>query len=167
MTYAPVNAQSTYLPIEFQVEGSEAFFRQLIAERERLTSSIVNIKENGQYQTQELLTAQTWFSTKPAGQQQFVRNTFRTVVNFGPLPNAGTATAPHNISITSSTIFTRIYGAATNPSTTFVPLPYVNVTTPTDGVELWIDSKNVNIKTTTGTWAPFTTCYVVLEYIKA
>lgn len=66
MTYAPANTLSNYLPIEFQVEGNEEFFRQLIAERERLTATILNVKESSQYELIEILNAQQWFSTSSA-----------------------------------------------------------------------------------------------------
>src|SRR2546429_5154363 len=67
MTFGPANTLSSYLPIQFQVEGDEEFFRQLIAERERLTATIVNIKENAQYEKQEIITGQQWFTSQVSG----------------------------------------------------------------------------------------------------
>jgi hypothetical protein len=87
-------------------------------------------------------------------------------VNFGALPNNTTASVAHGISVTANTVFTRIYACGTNPNTKFVPIPYVNVGTPGDGVELWVDTTNVNIKTTTANWTSYT-AIVVVEYLKA
>ena len=166
MTYGPNNTISSYLPIEFQIEGEEDFVRELIAERERLTASIVNIKENGNYETLEMLTAQQWFSVTVDPTPRKTRYTFRKVINFGALPNAATKSVPHGINVTASTIFTRIYATATNPNTGFVPIPFVNVLAPADGIEIYVDPVNVNIVTTTANWVGYTICYVVLEYIK-
>lgn len=165
MTFAPINSQSSYLPVEFALPKDGKDFIDFINKRERLTASIVNIKENGNYENNEILSGQQWFATSFTPRKN--RYTYRTVVDFGPLPNASTGTKPHNISVTQTTIFTKILATATNPSTKFIPLPYVNVTTPTDGVEIWVDATNVNIKTTTANYIAFTTCYVVLEYLKS
>ena len=166
MTLGPINAQSAYLPIEFEMPDDEELMKELISKRERLTASIVNVKENGQYEAQEILSGQQYFSTDASNVPRRPRYVFRTVVNFGALPNATTASVPHNIAVTSTTIFTRIYATATNPNTAFIPIPFVNVATPTDGIQLNIDPVNVNITTTTANWIAYTTCYVVLEYIK-
>ncbi len=165
MTYAPTNSQSSFLPVEFALPKDGKDFIDFINKRERLTASIVNIKENGNYELNELLSGQQWFAVELNPRK--TRYTYRTVVNFGPLPNASTGSQPHNIQVTETTIFTRIYATATDPNTRFIPIPYVNVTTPTDGVELSVDATNVNITTTTANYIAFTTCYVVLEYIKA
>ena len=165
MTLAPNNSQSSYLPVEFALPKDEKDFIDFINKRERLTASIVNIKENGNYENNEILSGQQWFAVSFNPRKN--RYTFRTVVNFGPLPNAGTSSQPHNIEVTDTTIFTRIYATATSPTVEFIPIPYVNVTTPTDGVEIYVDATNVNIITTTANYVGFTTCYVVLEYIKA
>ncbi len=174
MTYGPVNSQGYYLSPEFFFPEDNKQFRELLSFRERRTADVVNIKQNGIFDTSEQPAGESWFSTITSvtnpnltGQSKILRFTFRTVVNFGALPNAATKSVAHNIAITNSTIFTHIYATATNPGTKFVPIPYVNDGTPTDGIELFVDATNVNIKTTTANWIAFTTCYVVLEYIKS
>lgn len=165
MTYGPVNAQGSYLPIEFDLSGEEHEMRYLISERERTTASVVNIKENGQYETVELLSAQQWFSTTTGINKP--RYTFRKVVNFGALPNAAVKSVAHGITVNNNFIFTRIYGIATDQTNqVFIPLPYINTGAPGDSVELWADATNVNIETTTANYITYAICYVVLEYIK-
>lgn len=165
--FAPVNARSTYLPLEFDAPEDDIGKAEMNADRHRLTANIVNVKENGTYETNEVLTAQQWFSVESPGTAIKTRYTFRTVVNFGALPNATTKSKAHGISVTPGTIFTKILATATYPGNRAVNVPYVNVTTPTDGIELWVDATNVNIRTTTANWVAYTTVYVVLEYIKA
>lgn len=165
-TFAPVNSQSAYLPLEFDIPDEWKSANELVAQRHRLISTIVNVKENGQYELNELISGKQYFSTAPGTSPRRPRYVYRTVVNFGPLPSSATTSIAHNIAVTPLTIFTHIYGTATNPNVKFLPLPYINTGTPGDSVELWVDNKNVNIKTTTGNYAAYTTVYVVLEYIK-
>lgn len=164
--FGPANSQSSYLPLEFELPKDEREMRELVSKRERLTANIVNIKENGNYELNEILTAQQWFNPVNNLNTQQKLYTFRKVINFGVLPNAGTKSVAHNIAVTNKTVFTKIIGTATNPAVQSVPLPYVNVGTPADGVELWLDPTNVNIKTTTANWIGFITVYIILEYIK-
>lgn len=165
MTYGPLNAQSSYLPTEFDLSGEEQEILYLIAERERMTASIVNLKESGQYENLELLSGQQFFSTSTGINKP--RYTFRKVINFGTLPNAATKSVAHGISVNNNFIFTRIYGIATDQAAPFfIPLPYINTGAPGDSVELWADATNVNIKTTTANYIAYTITYVVLEYIK-
>lgn len=165
-TFGPVNTQSSYLPTDFTLPGDWDRCGELIAKRERLTARIINVKENGQYELNEILSGQQYFSTDPLGTPRRPRYVFRTIVNFGALPSTTTKTVAHNIAITPLTIFTHIYGTATNPNTKFIPIPYINTGTPGDSVEIWVDATNVNIKTTSANYIAFTTVYVVLEYIK-
>jgi hypothetical protein len=162
MTFGPSNTVSTYLPPEFQLTGEMQDIVDLIAQRERQTASIVNIKENANYQNLETLTAQQWFSTNAAGQPKVPRYTFRKVIDFGALPAAaGAKSVAHGISaVNANFIFTKISAVARNPAVPFwLPIPYV-IPGGTD------HATNVNIQVATATYAAYTQCYVVLEYIK-
>lgn len=162
MTFSPINTQSPFLVVN---QTFSEDWGQFLVQMTKLNADIarsVNIREIGNYQLAEQLTGQYFF---PSSNVQSNRQTFRTVVNFGALPNSTTKSVAHGIAVTLNTIFTRIYGCATNPSTEFAPIPYVNVGTPGDGVEINADGTNVNIKTTTANWTSFT-AIVVLEYLK-
>lgn len=175
MTFGPPNSISSYLPIDFQIQGDENFVRELIAERQRLTANIINIKENGNYQNSELLTAQQWFSTSAAGQPYKTRYTYRMVVDFGALPNTATKSVAHGIlgidpggAVNSSFLFTRIYGCASNQAAAaeqFIPIPYASTTALANQIEIWVDPTNVNIRTGAN-YAAYT-AYCVLEYLKS
>ena len=134
---------------------------------------VLNIKDSGYYDLQEFINGQLYFpnpalsSTTP--QSPNYRQVFRTVVNFGPLPNSTTASVAHNIQI-STTLptnfsFTRIYATATNPNqTSFLPIPYAS-NTANANIELSVTNTDVVI-TTAMDYSMYTTVYCVLEYLK-
>lgn len=135
-------------------------------------SFAVNSKDSGIFSTEEVVTGQQFvptFSTDTAANVN-PRNVFRKVINFGVLPNNASKSVAHGITTTQDFTFTHIYATATDPGVTTIteaiPIPYVNVTTPTDGVELTVGPTNVTITTTTANYIVFTRCFVVVEYMK-
>lgn len=163
----PLNSQSSYLPIEFQVEEEDELFKELISKRERLTASILNIKENANYEKEELLTAQTWFDPNPAtlNAPQKQRYSFRTVLDLvqlnagAPIP-LGPSAFPHGI--TGIITPTRIFGTATSAGPVYLPLPFAGAAG--NNIEIFFDNVNVHINNNFG--ATLTQCYVVFEYLK-
>ncbi len=168
---SPTDADTPFLPIEFQLPSDREQWRDEIAERHRLISDQVNIRENGQYENStgaephRILTGQRWFTS---GDNQTKRYTFRSVVDFGALPNAGTTNVAHGITTTANTLFTRIYGVSTDPGgaaiTRAIPLPFVDPGALANGILLEVGAVNVTI-TTAIDYSAFTTTYVILEYI--
>lgn len=126
-------------------------------------SVALNAKDTGYYIDQEFVNGQNYFnplSTNPI----LTRSVFRKVIDFGVLPNAGTKTVPHGITVDANLTWTRIYGAATDPvGLNGIPLPYASATG--QDIELRVDAVNV-IVTTTSNRTAFTRCYIVLEYLK-
>jgi len=148
------------LPEPSRVEGGDNsnFLTQLYYALNSM-SLLLNLKETGQYSPQEFTCGQQYkFGNKP---QQVVRK----VIDFGALPNAGTKNVAHGITFNASTVFTRIYGAATDPAgINYLPLPYAS-TTLNNNIELKVDTTNVTV--TTGiNRAAFTKTYIVLEWLK-
>jgi hypothetical protein len=134
-----------------------------------LMANVLNAKETGNYNNSfPTNCSQQWFanpvnnsSTMARGQQ---RPVFRTVINFGALPNATKKSIPHYIVCNGETTFTRIYGVASNTTgLKYIPLPFVDVTG-TNPVQLDVDSTNVNVTTITNLTA-YNVCYLILEYI--
>ena len=148
------------------LQGEEA----IIAVRENINAIALalNAKDSGYYVLQEFINGQAWFPdpalSSSTASYPDLRQVFRLVVNFGTLPNTGTKTVVHGLTVTAGFTFTRIYGAATEPSTMFIPLPYASPVA-ADNIELWVDATKVSIKTGKDRTA-FTTTYVILEYIK-
>lgn len=99
MTFGPANAQSSFLPIEFDIPPDQNLMRELISKRERLTASILNVKQNGQYELLELLSAQQWFSTGGATAPNKPRYGFRQVYSFGAIAPGATLLIPTTIPV--------------------------------------------------------------------
>lgn len=119
-----------------------------------------NGKDDGTYSTAADSNGQSFWSLNPGETPRAVN---RVVIDFGALPNNTTKSVAHNITINATTIFTRIYATANDPSTSFIPIPYAD-SAGTDNIELDIDANNVNI-TTASDKRGYTSCYVILEWI--
>lgn len=153
---------------------SDAFKELLVRLHQRVNeiAMIVNVKDSGYYVEEQFVNGQRWFKpgTPLSGKDANFRQVVRTVVDFGALPNSGSKTVAHGIPTSQNFSFTRIFGTATDPGastiTSAIPLPYVNVAAPADGVQLAVDATNVTITTTSGNYTPYTACYVVLEWIQ-
>jgi hypothetical protein len=177
MTFAPANTQTAFLPVEFQVEKEEKLFKELIAKRERLTATILNVKEIAQYELRELLNGQQWFNpgTSQAYSQtstRMPRYGFRTTfdlvaLNGGVIPAGATtltltaATIPPLIPFANSLIPTDGYGAATNATEFYFindPLLFVRTNLMTTAVQ--------QITVTNNTGSDLTQCFWVMEYLK-
>lgn len=161
----------------YSIDITKPEFKELLVRLYHNINNItlaLNLKDSGYYDVQEFLNSQLFFpnpsldagtATTPT-----YRQVFRMVVNFGVLPNTATKSVAHNIAVTSTAVgpftFTRIYGCATNSTqTSFIPLPYASTSAVASNIELNADATNVNIITGSDRSA-FTTCYVILEYIK-
>lgn len=134
-------------------------------------ASAVNNKDSGLYTDEEVVTGQRFlpiFITNKS-ESLIYRDVFRTVVDFGVLPNNSTKNVAHGITTTEDFSIVRFYGTATDPGAstlqTAIPIPYVNVATPSDGVQLSMGATNVSITTTTANFTSFTRCFIIIEYI--
>lgn len=131
----------------------------------------LNVKENGFYLEDETPTGAIFipiFTTDGATNTKF-RPMFRTVVDFGALPNNSTKTVPHGISTTQNYSVVHLYGAATQPGastlTSSIPIPQAGIPN-NDRIELEIDATNVIITTARNTRSDYTRTFVTIEYIK-
>lgn len=128
----------------------------------------VNGRDAGIYDTSQFVNSQMFFPNpvplSVAAQSSNFRQVYRSVINFGALPDSGIKTVAHHITCDLNTSFTRIYGVATDPvALEYIPLPYVDLGA--DGnIQLYVDDTDVNIVTTSDR-TNYTVCYVVLEYL--
>jgi len=132
-----------------------------------IMANVLNIKDSGFYNTQEFVNGQIFFPnpafSSATSAVPVFRQVYRTVVNFGALPNSATKSVPHLITCTPATTFTRIYATASDTTgLTYIPIPYASTSTI---VELKVDSTNVNI-TTNANLSNYNITYVVLEYLQ-
>jgi hypothetical protein len=153
--------------------GSDQF-KELIVRLALIVNRInlaVNTKETGIYDnSREFITSGQYFPNpvffSGTPQEPDPRMVYRTVVYPGvPLPNTATLSIPHNIICTAATNFTRIYGAATQPSTSYIPLPFVSATDVAHNIEINVDTTNVNI-VTGANYSAYTISYIILEYLQ-
>src|ERR1700679_1134265 len=134
-----------------------------------LMSLSLNTRDAGYYDTSQFVSGQLFFPNVAANDIDSNANDFRQamrlVVDFGTLPNSGSKSVAHGITVSGSTSFTRIFATASDPiGFNYIPIPYAS-TTLINNVELSVDGTNVTI--TTGIdRTNFTTFIVVLEYLQ-
>ena len=152
---------ATYIPVYDYIPEEWEASRTAIIEYLRAITEGVNIRTVGSYETIEQLTGQDFIPTDKESKQ---RSVFRKVIDMEGLETLPKS-IPHGISISANTHFIKIYGTATNPSTSFIPLPYVDITTPEEGIQVDVDMTNVNLNSSKS-YSGYTTAYVILEYIQ-
>lgn len=163
MSYQPGNSINSFLPTDIILPDDQKELNVTLDELFRKIIDAVNNKDIGQYNTVELVNGQKFFT---AGDPQKFKDVYRKVINFGSLPNNTTKNVAHGISVTSSTVFTRIYATATNTTgLVSIPIPYSDPTAIANCIKIQIDATNVGI-TTLINYSSFNTCYVVLEYLQ-
>lgn len=156
----------------YQIDINSIQFRELLVRLYQNVNNIaivLNSKDTAIYDnTQAIINGQIWFpdptlssltTTSPAQRQ-----VFRTVINFGALPNAAIKSVPHNIICNSSTTFTRIYATASDTTgLAYIPIPFVAISG--NNIEINVDATNVNIDTGATNYSNYNICYVILEYL--
>lgn len=160
-------------PLIDEIDINSQEFKDFLVRLYQTTNNIanvVNIKDSGFYVETEFVNGQIWFPNKSlnskTSQAPDYRQVFRKVIDFGALKNAaGNTPIAHGITITNNLTFTRIYGTTSNTAgSLYRPIPYASATA-NEIIELWVDATNVNI-TVGKDQSAYTTCYVILEYIK-
>lgn len=134
----------------------------------------LNARDSGYYSLEETVNGQLFFpdytKVNPAtGIPATYRQVYRTVVNFGQLPNVppGSKSVPHGINVTSDVTFTRIYGTATRSDIGVgLPLPLTHTAALNQCILLYVTATNVIINVGIDRTV-FDRCYVVVEYLKS
>lgn len=156
-----------------EVDNKELFLR-LYQNINKIVIAL-NLKDSAIYTQTEFVNGQTWcpideitnfvgvVGSASSELNAEPRQVYRKIVFCGALLNALTKTVPHNITITDTLSFTRIYGTANNKAgKVYLPLPYVDAVNP---VSISIIGANISI-TTISPMTAYTESWVVLEYIK-
>ncbi len=151
--------------------NSDQFRRLLVRlyQDVNLIANVLNVKDTGMYPLGQFINSQTFFPnpalTSASSTNPTMRPVYRCVINFGALPNTAAKSVAHNITITSSTTFTRIYAAASDTtSNNYIPIPYASPTL-ANNIQLDVSATNVTI-TTGSNRTNFNVCYVILEYMQ-
>lgn len=173
----PANSQSVFLPSEVQFGSDPERMNELLAKRERLTATCMNLREIAQYQTVEVRTGQSWFGNSPVNQPNQPRQGYRLTFDLvamnlaefaSPVIGAGAttltltaSTVPAAIQISAALTPTDGYGACTNATRFyFIDHPLVFVDT-----NIWTNTSQT-ITITNNTGSDLTQAYFVFEYIK-
>jgi len=165
MTFDPSNSLAPYLQTSVYFPDEFDEFRTKFLALYRDISNNMNVRQIGIFDLQEFLTGERWFT---AGDPQRKRQTFRKVIEFGALAAGSINIIPHGI--TGITEFTHIYGTGitTTPSGggfRSVPLPYVNITSAANQIQLEADPTSVFIVLGAAGFS-LSSGIVVLEYLK-
>lgn len=128
----------------------------------------INLKDTGMYNLQEFVTGQVFFPnpalSSSTAQSPVLRQVFRSVVNFGALPNTATKSVAHGLTVTTQTTWVCLYATATDPiALTGLDINYSDAAG--NIITLTVDAVNVNIETNFNATA-YTRCMVVLEFLK-
>lgn len=164
-TFGPLNTVAPYLPNSQTFSEDDDQFLIQITNRDRDIARHINIREIASYDMVDLPTGQQWFT---AGNPQIKRGGFRKVIPFGAYSPGTNNTIAHGI--IGIVTFTLIIGTAlttTDIGTGLItlPLPYVNVTNVTAGIDLKADPVNIYLDVGAASFT-LTSGLVILEYLK-
>lgn len=155
-----------------EVDVNSDEFKELLIRLYQNVNNIsmqLNVKDTGVYDVNDSINGQVFFSNPDLNssttQKPTLRQVIRKVINFGALPNTGTTSVAHGITVNTGTSFTRIYGTSSKQTATFsyVSIPYAS-NVANNNIELYVDNTNVNV-TTAANWSAWTTTYIVLEFL--
>lgn len=156
----------------YSVDVNSPEFKELLVRLYQNINNIaisVNLRDAGYYNTQEFVNGQIFFPnpalSSASSTTPVFRQVYRKVINFGALPNTGTTSIAHGITVTPTTTFTRFYGASSDTAgNNYIPIPYASPVL-ANNIELNADATNVNITTGSNRTA-FTVTYIVVEYLQ-
>jgi len=150
----------------YEVNVNSDEFKELIvtlAQQINNISIVLNNKESGYFLTEEFVTSALFYNPASSNQLELIPE-FRLTINIGSL-GAGVTTVAHGLPITASWKFVDIYGTANDSiGFNYYPLPFSSAVGATN-IELRVNGTNVIITNNSG--INFTSCNVVLEYIKS
>lgn len=160
----------SYIPVYDAAPKTWEEGMPFIVEQLKKLANAVNAREIGFFLDQELLSGKSFIPgvnivTDGGSSQQF-RTVLRKVIDFGPLPAAGTKPIPHGILFDRNFTLIQMWACATDPVALIAfPIPYADPIALVNAVNLTMDATNVNI--TVGiNRSNFTRCFIVVEYIQ-
>ena len=152
----------------FEIDVNSPEFKELLVRLYQYVNVIAlatNNKTTGLYPLEEFVTSSQYFNPNSPATYAVdsinQRPEFRRTYNIGALP-IGVTTTAHGLTITNTWQFVQIYGAASdNVGFNYYPIPYAD---PAGDIIINVDATNINI--TNNTAINFTSCIVVLVYLK-
>jgi hypothetical protein len=122
----------------------------------------LNLKDSAYYIKTPFVTGQQFFTTTQTINENY-RPSYRIVIETGALA-AGTKTVAHGLAVTSSWVFTRIYGVATDSvGLNYYPIPFAGAAGAF--ISVVVNSTNVIVNNNSG--IAFNKSLIVLEYLQS
>ena len=166
MSFSPASGYNNFIPNDLIIPEDSEQMNRVLTDHSRQVVEKLNSKEIAIYDEQEYAQGQQWFNPND---RQNPRAGLRKVINLTGGLNDFTVTNPqtqaHGINITADTVITRLSGSATNPSTQYISLPFVDMSGALANIELCMDGTNVILRSTAD-FSAFTTAYVVIEFLQ-
>lgn len=158
----PFNNRSPYLITSRKFPSNAVQLEPTLNKMYIEVAAAVNARTVGLYNMSQITTGNLYFND---GDPQDQHPGFRRVYQLDSIAS-GLNVIPLGFVLTDNSRFVNMYGTANRPDVQSVPIPYMNVTTPTDGIELRVNwsTSNIEIVTTTGNWTAYS-AIIVLEYI--
>ena len=152
----------SFVPVYDVVPEDWEEARQFLVEILKKISNAINVREIGFFLDEELLSGKL-FIPGTTNNQAF-RTVLRTVVNFGTLPNAGTKSVAHNITVDANFSLVSMWLSATDPiNLVGFSLAYYSIAA--GDIKLSYNATNV-VVTTGSNYSAYTRAFVVCEYIQ-
>jgi len=159
---SPVNAGSTslvnvdpYLRMHWHFTDDKQLFTEL-ARTMNEVAIVVNMRTIGTFPSNRpAITGEDWFVRGGNQRQQTLRRVY-------PFTSAGNIV--HGINLKTIGGFTKIYGTFTD-GTNWYPLPYVDVVSATNQVNVVVQSANIVITAGGGSPPSISSGFVVLEWL--
>lgn len=156
---------NNFLPQDFIIPDDPGQKDLMLRNYLNSIATATNSKDSGIYDAVETITGQQYlptFNTNTAANATY-RSVLRKVIDFGALPNATSKSVAHNITFNTNFSVTRIYGAATDPTNTWIPLPFAS---PTLANNISLEATSTNIVIITGSnRTNFTRSFIVVEWM--
>lgn len=152
----------SFVPVYDVVPEKWEEARQFLVEMLKKISNAVNAREIGWFLDEELLAGKNFIPG--TNNNQAFRSVLRTVVNFGALPNAGTKSVAHNITVDANFSLVSMWLSATDPIN-FVGFSLAYYSIAAGDIKLSYNATNV-VVTTTNNYSAYTTSFIVMEYIQ-
>lgn len=161
MTFNPANSIAPYLvnSVDFPEEIQK--LSDQLTQVYSLISTAVNVRDIAFYLNQEQLSGGQLFTP---GNPQKNRYIYRQCYNFGALPAKNASkTMPHGLDFSNPELmFVSIYGAATDPTTGALPIPYPHQN---GDIELNLTATDIYIYCHDN-YSMYTNTIITLEYVK-
>lgn len=158
----------SYVPVYDAVPEKWEDAREFLVEHLKKISNAVNIREIGWFLDEELLSGKAFIPgvTLPGNNPANYRTILRKVIDFGALPNAGTKSVAHGITVDSNFTIISLWAGATKPTVAYsaIQIPFSSPIL-NENIKITLDATNINI-TTAIDYTAYIRVFVVAEYLQ-